>query len=88
MRRLRRKNKISLRKFAKMVGLSPIDLSMVERDKFNPPNEEKIKTISEALGEDAGRLLELARIKSDKRTQQCSREGISPTDGSVAGTAS
>lgn len=66
VRRLREEKKIGLRKFAAMVHMSPTYLSKVERDEFNPPSEEKIKAIAEALGEDTNRLLALAgRVSTD-----------------------
>ena len=57
VRRLREAQKTGLRKFARMVDMSPTYLSKVERDEFNPPSEEKIKAIAEALEQDADELL-------------------------------
>ena len=66
VRRLREEKKLGLRKLAQMVGMSPVYLSKVERDEFNPPSEEKIKAIAEFLGLDADELLALAgRLPSD-----------------------
>jgi transcriptional regulator with XRE-family HTH domain len=66
VRRLREGQKIGLRKFAQMVGMSPTYLSKVERDEFNPPSEEKIRSIAKTLGQDADELLALAgRMSSD-----------------------
>jgi transcriptional regulator with XRE-family HTH domain len=66
VRRLREAQKIGLRRFAKIVGMSPTYLSKVERDEFNPPSEEKVRAIAAALGQDADELLALAgRVASD-----------------------
>ena len=66
VRRLREERKIGLRKFAEMVGMSPTYLSKVERDDFNPPSEEKVRAIAQALGQDADELLALAgRVSAD-----------------------
>jgi transcriptional regulator with XRE-family HTH domain len=66
VRRLREAQKIGLRKFAQMVGMSPTYLSKVERDEFKPPTEEKVRAIAEALGQDSDELLALAgRMSSD-----------------------
>ena len=66
VRRLREGQKIGLRKFAQIVGMSPTYLSKVERDEFKPPTEEKVRAIAEALGQDADELLSLAgRVSAD-----------------------
>jgi len=66
VRRLREEQKIGLRKFAQMVGMSPTYLSKVERDEFKPPTEEKVRAIAETLGQDPDVLLSLAgRVSSD-----------------------
>jgi len=66
VRRLREARKISLRKFAQRVGMSPTYLSKIERSDFKPPNEEKVKAIAKALGQDTDELLALAgRVSSD-----------------------
>ena len=66
VRRLRGEQKIGLRKFAQMVGMSPTYLSKVERDEFNPPSEAKVRAIAEALGLDTDELLALAgRVSAD-----------------------
>lgn len=66
VRRLREKQKIGLRKFAQMVGMSPTYLSKVERDEFKPPTEEKVRAIAKALDQDPDELLALAgRVSSD-----------------------
>lgn len=66
VRRLREGQKIGLRKFAQIVGMSPAYLSKVERDEFKPPTEKKVRAIAEALGQDADELLSLAgRVSAD-----------------------
>ena len=66
VRELREAKKIGLRKFAQMVGMSPTYLSKVEREEFNPPSEEKIRAIANALGRDADELIALAgRVSSE-----------------------
>jgi len=66
IRQLRGEKKISLRKFAQKVGMSPTYLSKVERDEFSPPSEEKIKAIAAALSLDPDKLLAQAgRLSSD-----------------------
>lgn len=47
----------SLRKFAKMVELSPTFLSKIETDEFTPPAADKIKNIAAALDLDPNMLL-------------------------------
>jgi|GEM_PF-446412 len=66
VRRLREEQRIGLRKFAQLVGMSPTYLSKVERDEFKPPTEEKVRAIAEALGQDPDELLALAgRVSTD-----------------------
>ena len=66
VRRLREVQRIGLRKFAQMVGMSPTYLSKVERDEFAPPAEDKVRAIADALGQDADELLALAgRLSSE-----------------------
>ena len=60
VRRLREEQKIGLRTFAQMVGMSPTYLSKVERDQFKPPTEEKVVAIANALDQDPDELLALA----------------------------
>ena len=50
----------SLRRFAKAVGISPTFLSKVETGEFDPPAPDKIKRMSELLGQDPDELLALA----------------------------
>ena len=66
VRRLREAQKMGLRKFAQTVGMSPTYLSKVERDEFQPPTEEKVRAIADALGQDPDELLALAgRVSAD-----------------------
>ncbi len=66
VRALREARKITLRRFAGTVGMSPTYLSKVERGEFPPPGEEKVLAIAEALQQDPDELLALAgRVASD-----------------------
>jgi transcriptional regulator with XRE-family HTH domain len=66
VRRERERKGIGLREMARMVGISPTYLSMVERDVFAPPAEDKIRAIAQVIGCDVDELLGLAdRVASD-----------------------
>jgi transcriptional regulator with XRE-family HTH domain len=66
VRREREKKEIGLRDMAKMIGVSPTYLSMVERDVFAPPAEDKVKAIAQVIGCDVDELLGRAdRVASD-----------------------
>ncbi len=65
LREKRMEKGISLRKFAKLVGVSPTYLSQVEQLKVDPPTADRAKRMAEILGESvdewtalAGRLTE------------------------------
>lgn len=58
--------KISLRKFAAEVGVSPTYISQIERGEFKPPIEERVKRMAILLGESPEELMALAqRMPSD-----------------------
>lgn len=66
VRRRREHLKIGLRQAAKEIGVSPTYLSMVERDEFPPPAEDKVRAIAKLLGLDEDVLLALAgKVGSD-----------------------
>jgi transcriptional regulator with XRE-family HTH domain len=66
VRSLREQKKITLRKFADMVGITPTYLSKIERNEFDPPAEDKIRTIAKLLDQDVDLLLALAgKVSSD-----------------------
>jgi len=66
IRALRESRGISLRKFAKIIGISSTYLSKIERDEYLPPSEEKVIKIAEILNQDYDELLALAgKISSD-----------------------
>jgi HTH-type transcriptional regulator, competence development regulator len=66
IRSRREELKITLRKFAALVDMSPTYLSKVERSEFPPPAEKKILAIATNLQLDPDELLALAgRIASD-----------------------
>ncbi len=66
IRREREAKEIGLREMAKMIGVSPTYLSMVERDEVPPPAEDKVKAIAKIIECDADELLARAgRVASD-----------------------
>ena len=66
IRTRREELKITLRKFAALVDMSPTYLSKVERGEFPPPAEKKILAIAKHLQVDSDVLLGLAgRVASD-----------------------
>ena len=66
IRALREAQKISLRKFADKVDISPTYLSKIERDEFPPPGEDTVRRIADALNQNHDELLALAgRVSSD-----------------------
>ncbi len=66
IRALREAQKISLRKFAEKVDISPTYLSKIERDEFPPPAEDVVRKFADALNQDHDELLALAgRVSSD-----------------------
>ncbi len=50
----------SLRKFAKLVDVSPTYLSQVEQSNVLPPTADRVKRMAELLGENADELIALA----------------------------
>ena len=66
VRRSRQAKKITLRKFASLINVSPTYMSQIENNRFSPPTEEVICEIARALEEDKDELLSLAnKIHSD-----------------------
>lgn len=61
IRTARMRVKITLRKFAEMVGVSPTYISQIERDEYDPPSIERIEKIAEILCLDADELSALAK---------------------------
>ncbi len=56
----------SLRKFAKLVDVSPTYLSQVEQENVDPPTAERVQRMAELLGENADELIALAgRVPDD-----------------------
>jgi len=56
----------SLRKFAKLVDVSPTYLSQVEQENVDPPTAERVQRMAEILGENADELIALAgRVPDD-----------------------
>src|SRR5687768_11701065 len=66
VRELREAKGIGLRKFAKLVGVTPTYLSKIERGEFAPPAEDKVVAIAKALDVNPDEMLALAgRVASD-----------------------
>jgi transcriptional regulator with XRE-family HTH domain len=68
LRETRIAKKISLRKFAEKVGVSPTYLSQVEQDNVDPPTAERVKRMAEILEENVDEWIALAgRLPEDVR---------------------
>ena len=66
VRQERERRKIGLREMARQIGVSPTYLSLVERDEFPPPAEDKVAAIAKIIGRDRDELLALAgKVSSD-----------------------
>ena len=66
LRKIREQQNLSLRGLGRRVGLSASYICKIELGEFKPPSEEKIKAISDALGQDQDHMLALAgRVSSD-----------------------
>jgi transcriptional regulator with XRE-family HTH domain len=66
IRQLRTAKEITLREFARQLGVSPTYISQIEQDKFSPPAEERVVRMAQILGEDVDELLALAgRVAED-----------------------
>ena len=66
LREKRTAKKITLRKFAEMIGVSATYLSQVEQDHFAPPTADRVTKIAELLGEDPDEWIRLAdRVPDD-----------------------
>ena len=66
LREKRLEKKITLRKFADMIGVSSTYLSQVEQGRYDPPTADRVRQIAKILGEDADLWIGLAdRIPED-----------------------
>lgn len=66
VRRQRMDKGITLRSFAKQLGVSPTYISQIEQGNFSPPAEERVVGMAQLLGEDVDELLALAgRVADD-----------------------
>jgi HTH-type transcriptional regulator, competence development regulator len=66
LRQKRTDKKISLRKFAEMIGVSSTYLSQVEQGHYSPPTADRVTQIAAILGEDADEWIGLAdRVPDD-----------------------
>lgn len=61
IRAARMREKITLRKFAEMVGVSPTYISQIERNEYDPPSIERIEKIAKLLRLNADELSALAK---------------------------
>jgi DNA-binding Xre family transcriptional regulator len=65
LRALRNEKCIGLEDLAAAVGLSPLQLSRLERGRDAPPSEDVIKAIARTLGVDAQHLIQTGRSSPD-----------------------
>lgn len=66
LREKRIAKKVSLRKFADQVGVSPTYLSQVEQNNVDPPTAERVRKMAEIMGENPDELIALAgRVPED-----------------------
>jgi HTH-type transcriptional regulator, competence development regulator len=66
LRQKRLEKKITLRKFADMIGVSSTYLSQVEQGRYDPPTADRVTQIAKILGEDADEWIGLAdRVPDD-----------------------
>ena len=66
IRRERERREIGLREMAKMIDVSPAYLSKIEREEFQPPAEDKVRSIAKIIGCDVDDLLARAgRVSTD-----------------------
>lgn len=66
LRERRMAKKVSLRKFAEQVGVSPTYLSQVEQENVMPPTADRVKRMAELLGENPDEWIGLAgRVPDD-----------------------
>jgi len=66
IRRLRMDHGITLRDFARRLGVSPTYISQIEQGNFKPPAESVVVSMARILGQDSDELLALAgRVADD-----------------------
>ncbi len=66
LREKRLEQKITLRKFADMIGVSSTYVSQVEQGRYDPPTADRVRQIAKILGEDADLWIGLAdRVPED-----------------------
>lgn len=66
LREKREAKQITLRDFAKQVGVSPTYISMVEQNDAAPPTAERVRKMARVLGEDEDDFVALAGRVSDE----------------------
>ena len=79
VRREREAKDIGLREMARMIGMSPTYLSFIERDKFPPPAEDKVRAIAKIIECDADYLLARAGRVSAEITDIIKRRPVELT---------
>lgn len=66
IRKLRMDHGITLRDFARRLGVSPTYISQIEQGNFKPPAESVVVSMARILGQDSDELLALAgRVADD-----------------------
>jgi transcriptional regulator with XRE-family HTH domain len=66
IRRRRMEKELTLREFARMVGVSPTYMSHVEQDLADPPTAERVAKMAELLAENSDELVAMAgRVPED-----------------------
>ena len=66
VRQLRTAKGITLREFARRLGVSPTYISQIEQGNFSPPAEDRVVHMAQILGQDADELLALGgRVADD-----------------------
>jgi len=74
IRELRKAQKMSQRELANRTGIDFTYLSKIENNRIEPPSEDVIRRVAQALGEDADELIVLA----DKLPSDLARELKTP----------
>ena len=69
----------TLRKFCEVVEISPAFISRMERDEIDPPSEEKLRAMAQALSMDAEELIFKAkRIPDSAKKMMIDRPDLLP----------
>ncbi len=66
VRKERKAREIGVRQMAQIVGVSPPYISQIERNRYSPPTEERVRAIAQVIECDPDELLAMAgRISAD-----------------------